>query len=176
MKKQPKSVKHIINAFIELRSSRPLEKIMITELCEKADINKSTFYAYFKDIYDLSDQLEEQLIKRVLESLPSPEIITSDPAMMTRLLVSAYQANNSLIGILFSGNRISLLPEKIEKSIKELYYSVYPEKKGDIETDLTLSYKIYGAYYAYFKNDYNESEKIDVICRLTAGNERKESA
>ena len=49
-----------------------------------------------------------------------------------------------------------------------------PEKKGDIETDLTLSYKIYGAYYAYFKNDYNESDKIDVICRLTAGNERKD--
>ena len=94
MKKQPKSVRHIINAFIELRASRPLEKIMITELCEKADINKSTFYAYFKDIYDLSDQLEEQVIKRVLESLPSPELITSDPAMMTRLLVSATGATS----------------------------------------------------------------------------------
>jgi pyridoxal/pyridoxine/pyridoxamine kinase len=38
MKKQPKSVRRIINAFLEMRASRPLEKIMVTELCEKADI------------------------------------------------------------------------------------------------------------------------------------------
>ena len=167
MKKQPKSVRYIINAFIELRAKRPIEKITITELCEKADINKSTFYAYFKDIYDLSDQLEEQVMQRILTSLSSPSLITSDPSLLTRELMTAFQANNSLISILFSDSRSSLLPEKIERSLKELYYSQNPGKKGDIETDITLTYKIYGAYYAFYKNDYNEAEKIDIICRLT---------
>ena len=46
------------NTFLELRSRKPLEKITIKELCEKAQINKSTFYSHYKDIYDLSDQLE----------------------------------------------------------------------------------------------------------------------
>ena len=48
----------IHNTFLELRSKKPLEKITIKELCEKAQINKSTFYSHYKDIYDLSDQLE----------------------------------------------------------------------------------------------------------------------
>ena len=43
----------IHNTFLELRSRKPLEKITIKELCEKAQINKSTFYSHYKDIYDL---------------------------------------------------------------------------------------------------------------------------
>ena len=40
----------IHNTFLELRSKKPLEKITIKELCEKAQINKSTFYSHYKDI------------------------------------------------------------------------------------------------------------------------------
>ena len=49
----------IHNTFLELRSKKPLEKITIKELCEKAQINKSTFYSHYKDIYDLSDQTDD---------------------------------------------------------------------------------------------------------------------
>lgn len=38
-----KTRQSIINAFIELRSHKELERITIKELCEKAQINKSTF-------------------------------------------------------------------------------------------------------------------------------------
>ena len=47
-----KTERGIKNAFIELRSKKPLEKITVKELCESARINKSTFYAHYKDIYD----------------------------------------------------------------------------------------------------------------------------
>ena len=56
-----KTERGIKNAFIELRSRKSLEKITVKELCESARINKSTFYAHYKDIYDLSEQLEESL-------------------------------------------------------------------------------------------------------------------
>ena len=46
-----KTRQSIINAFIELRSHKELERITIKELCEKAQINKSTFYAHYQDIY-----------------------------------------------------------------------------------------------------------------------------
>ena len=49
----------IHNTFLELRSKKPLEKITIKELCEKAQINKSTFYSHYRDIYDLSDQTDD---------------------------------------------------------------------------------------------------------------------
>ena len=38
-----KTKNSIINAFLELRSQKNIEKITVKELCEKAMINKSTF-------------------------------------------------------------------------------------------------------------------------------------
>ena len=63
----------IHNTFLELRSKKPLEKITIKELCEKAQINKSTFYSHYKDIYDLSDQLETDVVASVIEAIPNPQ-------------------------------------------------------------------------------------------------------
>ena len=49
-----KTKRSIINSFLELRSRKPLEKITVKELSEKAEINKATFYLHYHDIYDLS--------------------------------------------------------------------------------------------------------------------------
>lgn len=49
-----KTRRSIINGFLELRARKPLEKIRVRELCEKAQINKSTFYDHYRDVYDLA--------------------------------------------------------------------------------------------------------------------------
>ena len=65
-----KTEKAIRNAFLELRAKRPLEKISVKELCQLACINKSTFYAHYRDVYDLSDCLEGETVASILDSLP----------------------------------------------------------------------------------------------------------
>ena len=45
----------LFSAFIELRATKPVEKITVKELTEKANISKQTFYLHFQDIYDLSE-------------------------------------------------------------------------------------------------------------------------
>lgn len=42
-----KTKRSIINSFLEIRSKKAIEKITVKELCEKAEINKSTFYTHF---------------------------------------------------------------------------------------------------------------------------------
>ena len=73
--------KSIHNAFIQLRSKKPLEKISVKELSELAVINKATFYAHYRDIYDLSDKLEDELIASIIKTIPNPENIISDSAI-----------------------------------------------------------------------------------------------
>ena len=72
-----KTKNSIFSAFIELRAAKPLEKITIRELTQKANISKQTFYLHFKDIYDLSEYLENDAItSRILSSqirLPQPD-------------------------------------------------------------------------------------------------------
>ena len=61
-----KTEREIKNAFIGLRAKKPLEKITVRELCGLACINKSTFYAHYRDIYDLSDSMEVFPIPNIL--------------------------------------------------------------------------------------------------------------
>ncbi len=80
----------IHNTFLELRSKEPLEKITIKELCEKAQINKSTFYSHYKDIYDLSDQLETDVVASVIEAIPNPQNCLEDPAVLVKNMFLGY--------------------------------------------------------------------------------------
>ncbi len=47
---------------IELLEKKTIEKITVKEICDLADLNRSTFYAHFKDPYDLLGQIEEELL------------------------------------------------------------------------------------------------------------------
>ena len=57
----------IKNAFLELLSAKNIRHISVRELCEKAQINRATFYSHYMDIYDLKEQLENQLIESLME-------------------------------------------------------------------------------------------------------------
>ena len=42
--------KLLTDAFLELLSSKKLNEITIKELCDKADINRGTFYLHYQDM------------------------------------------------------------------------------------------------------------------------------
>ena len=76
----------IINAFLTLRSKKPLERISVTELSAAAQINKATFYLHYKDIYDLSETLENELFENVFGSIEHPDAVLTDPKLFVREL------------------------------------------------------------------------------------------
>lgn len=163
-----KTEKGIRNAFIELRSRKPLEKITIKELCEYAYINKSTFYSHYKDIYDLSERMEEEVVSSITNSISHPEYIMENPAEFTRELFLAYLSQNSLITILFSGSQRNHLADRIETSIKEMIFRKHPEYRKDRVRNIILSYCIQGGYHAFQRNrDKDMQTLISVISDLT---------
>ncbi len=54
--------KVIQDAFFALLKEQPLYKIKVSDLCERAGINRSTFYRHYTDPFDLMNQLEEQYL------------------------------------------------------------------------------------------------------------------
>lgn len=59
-----KTKERIRKVFFELLEERPLNTITVKELSERADINRATFYLHYKDVFDLMDQLEHDVIVR----------------------------------------------------------------------------------------------------------------
>lgn len=163
-----KTERSIKNAFTLLRSKKALEKITVKELCEAAYINKSTFYAHYSDIYELSDVLEEEVVSSIIRSIQHPEYLTENPAEFTRELFLAYFAQNTLITILFSGKQRNHLAARIEKSLKELIFEKYPEYREDVVKNVILSYCIQGGYHAYLGNPQCDMERlVEIIGEVT---------
>ncbi|MDF9843794.1 MULTISPECIES: TetR/AcrR family transcriptional regulator [unclassified Paenibacillus] len=77
MKKQPemtdKTRQTFINVFCNLYSQKPIEKITIQEIANQSGYNRSTFYQYFTDIYELLDYVEERVLKSINEEMASRE-------------------------------------------------------------------------------------------------------
>ena len=162
-----KTKRGIINAFLELRSQKAIEKITVRELCEKAEINKSTFYTHFKDIYDLSEHLETQTATEVVSSLQHPEYLFSKPDIFIRELSYAYTAQENLIYTLFSGSRANLLLVRVEDSLKKIIFSLRPDYKDNITANVLFTLSIYGGFYA-FENcrSFGEDSVIDVLSEI----------
>ncbi len=144
-----KTKKGIISAFLELRSKKAIEKITVKALCEKAEINKSTFYTHFKDIYDLSEYLETKIANEIVSSLRHPEYLFSKPDIFIRELSYAYTAQENLIHTLFSGSRENMLLVRVEDSLKEIIFSLRPEYKDNITANVLFTLSIYGGFYAF---------------------------
>lgn len=60
-KRRRKSREAIENVFIELIEEKELHHITVSDICQKADINRSTFYSNYVDIFDLASTICESV-------------------------------------------------------------------------------------------------------------------
>lgn len=60
-KRRKESRDRIERAFIELLQTRDIDKISVSELIKMTQLNRSTFYANYVDIFDLADKTREKL-------------------------------------------------------------------------------------------------------------------
>lgn len=60
-KRLRESVEKIERAFIEALQTKELGGITVSDICKTAEVNRSTFYANFSDIYELADRIRQHL-------------------------------------------------------------------------------------------------------------------
>ena len=59
---------NLIDAFCILIRKKPVQKITVRELVDKAGYNRGTFYNYFRDVYDVLEQIENLVLNQVKEN------------------------------------------------------------------------------------------------------------
>lgn len=80
------SKKMIRESLYDLMKEKPLNKISVTEICQRADVNRSTFYAYYTDIYDLHQQIIKEffsLQKSVIKNIKQAIIVKNSMEEIT---------------------------------------------------------------------------------------------
>ena len=97
--RERRTKRNIANAFIQLRSKKPISKITIKELCELADISKATFYLHYRDIYDLSDKLQHQTVKDLFKFIENPKDMVYNLPKANEQIIEGYYANKNIVYI-----------------------------------------------------------------------------
>ena len=62
-----RSIEMIKAAYLEILKSKDINKITIKEVTEKANLTRNTFYAHFRDVYDINDNIENNIIKKTID-------------------------------------------------------------------------------------------------------------
>lgn len=105
-----RSKKLIRNAFIELLQTKPLDKITVTNIVEKADLNRGTFYAHYADINMLIQSIEDEIAQSMYDLLADAENPNLLKAPLPLFLkISQYlEQNKELIIVLMSSQATNL--------------------------------------------------------------------
>ena len=134
-----KTRKAIYNVFIDLLSQKELHKITVQEISDTADINRTTFYKHFLDVYDLYDKLEQDiLVEWGMLVLDMQDLRSLD---FFNKLVGYVDKNSNVFKMVFSSYAPGQLRIKFEKLLEGLLQKIEAEKKGTDIKNIKLSYQ-----------------------------------
>lgn len=124
-----KTKKLLRNTLVELMNEKSLKNITVKELTKRADLNRGTFYLHYRDIFDLLEQSEIEMLQEMSELLdkidPSAFVEYNSKNKAYPPLVELFEwlRNNLNFGKVLMGPNggISFL-EKIKTIIENQFY------------------------------------------------------
>lgn len=110
-------------ALLEELREKQLSQISIKQLCQTADVNRSTFYVYYQDIQQLFNEIEDDFLSHMVvfnPDMPSADIITQ-----LQNMVRYFQENReTYIALIENGNYVAkcvqLATNALNKQIKDV--------------------------------------------------------
>ena len=140
-------------AFYRLRSVNTIRDIKVADLCKEAKVNKTTFYAHYKNIYELSEEVEKALIRTIITDIPRDrDYALEEITAYTIEVTLAFERNIRQLTMLFGGSDLPRLSVYLEQMIKATVFDRYPRLKDNGEMNFLLSYCIHGAFNASMSN------------------------
>lgn len=162
---------NLIDAFWEIYCAKRIEKITVKEITVRAGYNRSTFYEYFTDVYDVLEQMEEGLISK-LEELPVKQLSSTDHHFPFEALVNVYAEHSKYLAVLLGDHGDPAFHAKIKGSIKPKLKEalIMQGATDDYELDYTLEYALsamIGVLSYWFNHD--SAPSIEKLMELLEG-------
>lgn len=124
----------IREVFIGLLEQKPIDRITVTEICEKAEINRATFYKYYQDVYDLFDRIEDDIYEQFVQELGNLEKDGLHDTLV-RILTGFRDHFSEYLAVLGKNTRGGYLNEKISRRNYELFAPKIPFGEAGIRNE-----------------------------------------
>ncbi len=124
----------IDEAFLSLLRVKPLNQITIKELCDKAGIDRSTFYRHYRSIDDLMETTERNLLAELDVRLEKKHVTMKEVLVEVLEII---KSNSERYMVLFSENGDPVFPSRVlriayghsAENLEELYPALSATKK-----------------------------------------------
>ena len=148
---------YFIMAFWQIYETHTIEEISVRDLCKRAGYNRSTFYLYFSDKYDLLDKAVEELLapgRALLESLDDFALV-----LKTDRMVRLFRQDN-------------LMEDKLKGVLRPLVLKSLGGGVNAARIEYIMEYHVsavFGTYRAWLKNgkDLPKEEIVQILYTLS---------
>lgn len=105
-KRIKRTKKLLRDGLTELMAEKPIKEITVKELSEKVDINRGTFYLHHRDVYELLESIEQELMDELLDvfSKHSTEDLSGKPFPLLKDIFTILKNNADISTVLLGPN------------------------------------------------------------------------
>ncbi len=134
--KKDRRIKHTQNrikdALIKLLESKSIYNITVKEICEVADINRSTFYAHYSDQHVLLDILEKEVVSELSDKLAKIDMSDFDNCNMDihEALYKFIADNSKLCLALIGMQRLNSVINDLVGFVQKRHVSAWAAERG----------------------------------------------
>lgn len=118
-------------SMISLLSTKPLSRISVTELCKQADVNRGTFYAHYKEPYELFKQIEDDFMEEILHSYRNYSCKTLEEA--NNELFKLFYTNREMCRMLLGENNDDEFIRRLMDLIHDFFKQRWQFKLDEIQ-------------------------------------------
>ena len=89
-----------------LMKTKKINEITVKELTDLSDLNRGTFYLHYKDVFDLLEQTESELIEEFDQTLDRFDLSTfkKPPTALFEEIFTLVKENKDIVGVLIGDN------------------------------------------------------------------------
>jgi len=135
-------------ALIKMLQEMPIHTISIRELCQRAGVNKSTFYNHYGSQYDLLEDITRRFLETIAGQLSVVDAYSRDSVLESVSLVFAYLAEHLALSRLLLN--VSASPDFAERvfslpKINELFNASLKECSDADMRNAVISFALHGS-------------------------------
>ena len=160
-------------ALTELLEKKPLTSISIRELCEQADLNRTTFYLHYTDQTDLLRDIEKEVMEQTKAAMQ--DIHTDrNTAGLIKVFLAYVKNNDRIFRLLLCREDSEHFRREFVTELRSVMTPNLPEYGTARQTEYVLSFLMYGSLYViieWIRSGYTESpeEIAALLYRLCEG-------
>ena len=163
----------LYDALINLLKEKTFEEIKVSDICQKALVNRSTFYAHFNDKYELFMSLINSLKESLQTELKSIEETNLKDyyLKMIEVFLNHIEGKEQIYKSILINNRSSIIMDMIYDTITEDINQKVTKNDNDVPNEIFTAYylgAIVNTGIEWFKNDkkYSKDQMIEYLDRL----------